>query len=280
MNLQKRNTATLQSRPNSELSILEKPLEWLTDFHEGFLAHLEKTGELDWKKYVHPRNLFAPSGESIQLANSRLMLITSSGAYLPESQETFDQDNRLGDYSIRGIPTDTPFADIKYAHKHYDHKYVDKDPQALIPIRHLEKMEEDGKIGSLTSEYVSFSGYQPNVIRIVKETIPAILKAAKENEVQAALLIPVWPLCIQSVGLIARALEVNNIATTMTSWDSGLARLTAPPRVTVTKLMRGSPLGMPGDSAQQLRVLEATLGLLEQDAPVDVVYLEENSEEE
>jgi hypothetical protein len=65
----------------------------------------------------------------------------------------------------------------------------------------------------------------------------------------------------------------------MTSWNSGLARLTAPPRVTVTKLMRGSPLGLPGDRAQQLRVLEATLGLLEQDAPVNIVYLEENGDE-
>ncbi len=191
MNLQKRNTASLQPRPNSELSILEKPLEWLTDFHEGFLAHLEKTGELDWNKYVSPRNLLTPSGEGIQLADSRIMLITSSGAYLPESQEPFDQDNLLGDYSIRMIPTDTPFADIKYAHTHYDHKYVDEDPQVLLPIKHLEKMDEDGKIGSLTSEIVSFSGYQPNVIRIVKETIPAILKVAKENEVQAALLVPV-----------------------------------------------------------------------------------------
>ncbi len=65
----------------------------------------------------------------------------------------------------------------------------------------------------------------------------------------------------------------------MTSWNSGLARLTAPPRVTVTKLMRGCSLGLPGDNAQQLRVLEATLGLLEQDAPVDMVYLEENGGE-
>ncbi len=62
----------------------------------------------------------------------------------------------------------------------------------------------------------------------------------------------------------------------MTSWNGGMARMTAPPRVTVTKLLRGCPLGLPGDYSQQLRVLEATLGLLEQNAPVDTVYLEEN----
>ena len=80
------------------------------------------------------------------------------------------------------------------------------------------------------------------------------------------------------MGLIARALEVNNIATTLTSWNAGLARLTAPPRYTVTKLVRGATLGMPGDHEQQRRILEATLALLEKDAPQKMVKLEEYGE--
>jgi hypothetical protein len=71
---------------------------------------------------------------------------------------------------------------------------------------------------------------------------------------------------------------VNNIAATMTSWSAGLATSTAPPRITITKLPRGSTLGMPGDYAQQRRVLEATLTLLEQDAPLEKVRLNEKGE--
>jgi hypothetical protein len=77
------------------------------------------------------------------------------------------------------------------------------------------------------------------------------------------------------VGLIARALEGAGIATTLTSWNPGLTRRTKPPRATFTKLGRGATLGMPGDAAQQRRVLEATLALLAQDAPLDPVYLDE-----
>lgn len=43
-----------------------------------------------------------------------------------------------------------------------------------------------------------------------------------------------------------------------------------PPRATYTRLARGSTVGMPHDKAQQRRVLDATLALLEQATPQDV----------
>jgi hypothetical protein len=79
------------------------------------------------------------------------------------------------------------------------------------------------------------------------------------------------------VGLIARGLEVAGIATTLTSWNAGRTRLTAPPRATFTKLDRGAALGRPGDAAQQRRVLEATLALLAHDAPLKPVRLKESA---
>jgi hypothetical protein len=68
---------------------------------------------------------------------------------------------------------------------------------------------------------------------------------------------------------------LQGIATALTSWNAGVSRLTAPPRATFTRLARGATLGRPGDSAQQRRVLEATLALLAQDAPIEPVTLEE-----
>jgi hypothetical protein len=71
---------------------------------------------------------------------------------------------------------------------------------------------------------------------------------------------------------------MNGIATTLTTWLAGVTRLTAPPRGTFTKLDRGATIGQPHDTAQQRRVLEATLALLAQDAPVDMVRLNESAE--
>lgn len=72
---------------------------------------------------------------------------------------------------------------------------------------------------------------------------------------------------------------MEGIATTLTTWNAGVTRLTAPPRGTFTRLARGATVGNPGNTAQQRRVLEATLALLAQDAPVEMVRLDERAEE-
>ncbi len=75
--------------------------------------------------------------------------------------------------------------------------------------------------------------------------------------------------------MLSRALELAGIASVVTSWLGSVTRLTKPPRATFTKLPRGSTLGNPGDAAQQLRVLRATLATLEQDAPLAPITLAE-----
>lgn len=178
------------TRPRTEMEIFEDPKEWLRGFQEGWLGAYEKTGKFDWKKYPRPRNRFAPRGPGINLAESRLLFVTTAGAYLPASQKPFDAANPFGDYSIRQFPSSTPFEEISYAHEHYDQTYVKEDPQVLLPLRHLEDMVAEGKIGEIAPMVVSFSGYQPNIIRIVKEMIPAILNVARELHAEAALLVP------------------------------------------------------------------------------------------
>ena len=81
------------------------------------------------------------------------------------------------------------------------------------------------------------------------------------------------------MGLIARALEMEGIATTLTSWRSGVTRLTMPPRVTFTSMPRGMSLGKPHDASQQRRILEATLALLADEAPQEPVTLDESADE-
>jgi hypothetical protein len=77
------------------------------------------------------------------------------------------------------------------------------------------------------------------------------------------------------VGLIARAVEQFGVATTIATWNGDRTWLTKPPRVLFAKTARGSTLGSPGNAAQQRRVIEATLALLERDAPLEPVLLDE-----
>jgi hypothetical protein len=259
------------------MEILERPLEWLRAFQENWLADYEKNGQPDWTRYTYPHNRLTPSSSGISLSNSRLILISTAGAYYPGVHKPFDQEKPLGDYTIRVIPSSTPPGTLAFSNPEFDHRYVKEDPQVMLPLPHLREMVAAGILGSLAPVFVSFSGFQPHAIRVVKELIPAILEVAREHQVHAALIIPAGHLCIQSAGLVARALEVNHIVTTLTAPDADMAILTAPPRVTATFLPVGSPIGMPGDRAQQLRVLGTTLKLLELNAPTEITYLNEGS---
>jgi hypothetical protein len=71
---------------------------------------------------------------------------------------------------------------------------------------------------------------------------------------------------------------MNGIATVVVAWNAGLIRLVSAPRVVITRLTRGMVFGQPGNVAQQRRVLDAALALLEQDAPLEPVYLDEGPE--
>lgn len=171
------------------MSILEDQDSWTKSFREGWLARFQATGTFYWDTYVRPKNHAPVGGAAVELASSRLMLISSAGGYLSEAQQPFDASDPLGDYTSRAFSPDTPFEKLAYAHEHYDHAAVDADPQVLLPLDHLRWMVAEGRIGALTA-VVSFMGYQPDVSRLLGETIPAILEVAREEKAQAALLVP------------------------------------------------------------------------------------------
>jgi len=68
------------------------------------------------------------------LSDSRLMLISSAGGYLPGRQQPFDAASLYGDYTIRTFPSSTPFSALAYAHDHFDHAMIDQDPQVALPL--------------------------------------------------------------------------------------------------------------------------------------------------
>lgn len=173
------------------VEILENRDAWYEKYQNQFVAHVKETGQTNFKEtYDYSRNQEAPAGPPIDLSQSRLLLISSAGGYLKDTQTPFDAPNLLGDYSTRLFPLNTPFDKIAYAHDHYDHTAVNADPQVLLPLRHLQTLRDEGIIGDLVPTVMSYSGYQPDGVRVVDELASAILDFAKAENAQAALLVP------------------------------------------------------------------------------------------
>jgi D-proline reductase (dithiol) PrdB len=172
------------------VDILENRADWTAHFEANFLKHYHETGETNFKVYQYSRNESGVAGKAIDLSQSRLVFITTAGGYLKDSQEAYDAPNPLGDYSLRTFPVDTPLNQLAFAHTHYNHKFVDDDPQVLMPLKHLADMVSEGKIGELAPQVIAFSGYMPDVSRILDEVIPQVVGMAKDQQADAALLVP------------------------------------------------------------------------------------------
>ena len=172
------------------VEILENRADWAAYFAANWFKHYQETGETDFKQYQYARNEEPVSGKGVDLSKSRLVFITTSGAYLKDSQAAYDAENALGDYTLRMFPVDTPLNKLAFAHTHYNHKYVDSDAQVLVPLKHLADMVSEGKIGELAPQVIAFSGYMPDVSRVLDEVIPQVVGMAKEQQADAALLVP------------------------------------------------------------------------------------------
>jgi len=69
--------------------------------------------------------------------------------------------------------------------------------------------------------------------------------------------------CNQSVGLIARELEENGIATVTLNMFLELAEKVLPPRTVNVNFPFGAPFGDPDNKKLQLKVIKASLDMLD-----------------
>jgi hypothetical protein len=173
------------------MEILENRDQWTKAFRQGWLANLKESGQANWQIYPLPENRLTPHAPGVVLSESRLMLISTAGAYLRRNQEPFDAANPIGDYTVRAFPSTTPFQALAFAHDHYDQAMIERDPQVALPLHHLRQISAAGRIGALTPSVVSFMGYQPDAARTVDELVPRVLAIAKEERADTALLAPV-----------------------------------------------------------------------------------------
>lgn len=203
---------------------------------------------------------FTPARRALPMLN--LALITSAGAYI-DGTPAFADDS---DATFKEIPVDVEAEDLRYSARGYDPAAVQQDMNAQIPIERLREFENNGIIGQLNPVFWSFSGFIPDAARISDELVPALLERINRYEVQAALLVPASRLCHQSVGLVARAIELAGIPTMMLAVLKDIAEMVRPPRVALYNGDLGSVAGKPNWPEHQRRILDEALRLIE---PID-----------
>ncbi len=125
------------------------------------------------------------------LAGARVAVITTSGLYL-DGDEPFDVDALEGDTSFRTLPRGFDPADIRVAHTHYPHRYVEQDVNVLLPVDHLRWLEAHGVV-ELAPRWFSF-GYGGTQVQAYIDpeqgTAHQVAARLEEDQVDIALLVP------------------------------------------------------------------------------------------
>lgn len=209
--------------------------------------------------YPFVRNIqapFTPVRRALPMLN--LALISSAGGYI-DGTVAFDTDSNDGDLSYREIPIEVGAEDIRYAAKGYDTTAVTKDRNVQVPIDRLLEYEANAVIGRLNSVWWSINSWVPNAERVAEELGPRIAERLHRYDVQAALLVPASKLCHQTIGIVARVIELSGISTMTLSVDPATTDMVRPPRTAYYTGEFGSVAGEPNWREHQLRILDEAL---------------------
>jgi hypothetical protein len=203
---------------------------------------------------------FTPLRRALPMLN--LALISSAGAYI-DGTEPFDIESRDGDSKFREIPIEVDASDLHYAARGYDPAAVRRDRNVQIPIDRLLEYQANAVIGRLNETWWSLSSHIPNARLVAEELVPKLAERLERYQIQAALLIPASRLCHQTLGIVARGLEMNGIPAIMLSVDPLMIERVRPPRTAYYNGEFGSVAGKPDWPEYQLRVLDETLRTME-----------------
>jgi len=246
------------------VEILEDIDGWrrrFNDWKQGGGATRTDDIDADYPFVLNKRAPFTPARRALPMLN--LALISSAGAYI-DGTPAFDDSTP----SFREIPIEIESGDLRYAARGYDPAAVQQDMNAEVPIERLLEFENNGIIGQLNPVFWSFSGFIPDAARLVDEFVPPLLERIARYEVQAALLVPASRLCHQSIGLVARALELAGIPTMTLAVLKDVMEDVRAPRVAFYDGELGSVAGLPNWPEHQRRILDEALRLIE---PMDQV---------
>ncbi len=158
-----------------------------------FLDRITQKLAQTWIELETPREIpWTPLSRSLE--ESTVALISSAGLALKTDQPFDQKGERLnpwwGDPSYRVLPRTATEEDVRLYHLHIHPRVAEEDLNTLFPLQRLLELEAQGEIGCSAAHHYSFMGYimQPQVL--LEESVPAMIRHMKQDEVDIAILVP------------------------------------------------------------------------------------------
>ena len=128
------------------------------------------------------------------LADCTVALISTAGVArrddVPFDQEGERRNPWWGDPTYRAIPQGTTKAEVELHHLHIDPRFGQEDLDVVLPMRRLDELAREGRIGRPAHTHYSIMGYQLRAEVLEGETAPAIAREMMARGVDATALVP------------------------------------------------------------------------------------------
>lgn len=236
------------------------PLNYIERIREYYLA----LGYGEPYRWAHFDEVpFTPLGRP--LAEACIGIVTTAAPYRPGRGEQGPGAAYNGAAKFYQVYSATTAAepDLRIAHVGYDRVHTTAEDQgAYFPLRALKKLEQSGVIGGVAPRFHGLPSNRSQRRTIEIDSVELVARC-REDGIDGAILVPNCPVCHQSVGLAARALEAAGIASVIMGCARDIVEYVGVPRLLFNNFPLGNAAGLPKDPASQLRIAELALGLLQ-----------------
>jgi glycine reductase len=143
--------------------------------------------ESELKMAVFPAVVAPPP--VLDLSRARVAIVTDGGVVPKGNPDQIRGNAALnwGAYDIGGLDN-LEGADYEISHGGYDKRYVEDDPDRMVPVDVMRQLEKAGVIGKVHDQFISTSGLA-NPIQNSRRLGREIAQKLKEDEVDAVILV-------------------------------------------------------------------------------------------
>ena len=125
-----------------------------------------------------------------------IVSLVSSAAIALKASQPFDQniersDPWFSDPSYRLLPRTVRTGETCVYHLHINPAFAEQDLNTVIPVERLNELAARGEIGGSAPSHYSYVGYTMRPERLLRESVPSIVRQLREEHVDAVVLVPV-----------------------------------------------------------------------------------------
>ena len=238
----------------------DAPIPYMARTREYYQA-IGYTTPYRWAHYVE-----APfQGLRKPLGQCRVALVTTAAPFDPAKGDQgpgAKYNSGAKFYSVYDGDTSKSH-DLRISHIAYDRVHTSADDSGTwFPLPALKRLVSRGRIGEVAPRFFGAPTNRSHRVTIGTDA-PEILARCREDQVDAAVLVPNCPVCHQTISLVARHLEANGISTVVMGCAKDIVEHAAAPRFLFSDFPLGNSAGKPHDPASQVFTLELALNVLE-----------------